>query len=257
MARLNHVVEGREDGAWVVLAHSLASNLSILEEHARVLAPRFRVLRLDIRGHGASEAPPGPYAMADLAEDVAALMGSLGIARAHYAGISLGGMIGLTLAIRHAGLVDRLVVADTTPGYPAEAHGGWRDRIKAVQAGGTAAVAEGTLGRWFTAPFREAHPDVVERMRAMISATPTEGFVGCCEAILGYGIHASLGSIRSRTLVLVGSEDQATPPAMARALADGIPGARLETLDGAAHQSGVEQPQAFNRHLEAFLAGPH
>ena len=249
---LNHRVEG--EGPWITLAHSLASDMRLLEAQAKLLAKRFRVLRLDIRGHGGSPVAAPPYSMPGLAADVQALFDKLGIQQTAWLGVSLGGMIGLTHAIAHPGVITRMVVADTTSGYPEAAHAGWRDRIAAVRERGTQAVVDGTLSRWFTPGFAQREPALLQHFAAMIAATPADGFIGCCEAILGYNIDAELSRIRVPVLVMVGDQDQATPPAMAQKLAEGIPGAQHHVIASAAHQASVEQPDAFNARLEQFLA---
>lgn len=253
LAKLHYRIDGA-GGRWVTLAHSLAADLALLDGTTKSLvAGGFQVLRFDIRGHGRSEVPAGPYAMSALAADVAALLAELGIARTHFVGVSLGAMIGMTLALEHPGIIDRLVVADSTAGYAADGHQGWRDRIAAVEAGGMVAIQQGTLSRWFTDGFRERNPEVVARIGAMIPATPAAGWIGCAQAILGYDIHSRLGDIACPTLVMVGAEDHATPPAMAEALASRIPDAALVVLPDAAHQSLIEQPELFDRHVLDFL----
>ena len=179
---------------------------------------------------------------------------SLAFGKTAWLGVSLGGMIGLTHAIAHPGTITRMVVADTTSGYPEAAHGGWRERIAAVKERGTKAVVDGTLSRWFTPGFAQREPALMQYFGKMIAGTPADGFIGCCEAILGYNIDAELSRIRVPVLVMVGDQDQATPPAMAQKLADGIPGARNQAIESAAHQSNIEQPDAFNAQLERFLA---
>lgn len=252
VAQLHHVIEGQ--GPWVTLVHSLSADHTLLAAQASALAPDFRVLSLDIRGHGRSEVKPSPYSMEALAEDVAALLGNLGVASTHWVGISLGGMIGLTLALAHPRLVRSLLLADTTAGYPPEAHAAWRERIGIVRAKGMEGVREGTLSRWLTAPFRAREPATAERLGGLIAATPAEGFIGCCEAIIGYDVSARLGEIACPTLVMVGEQDEATPPAMAEKLALGIKGAALKRIPDAAHQSSTEQPALFNAAVEEFLA---
>lgn len=250
---LNHVISG--DGPWVTIAHSLASDMHLLDDQAKLLARRFKVLQIDIRGHGGSPVPPPPYSMAELAADMQALFDRLGVAETAWLGVSLGGMIGLTHAIAHPGVINRLIVADTTAGYPETAHSGWRDRINAVREKGMGAVVEGTISRWFTPAFVAREPAVTEHFRNVIRDTQPNGFMGCCEAIVGYNVAARLTEIHVPTLVLVGAEDQATTPEMAKAIADAIPGARREVIASAAHQSNIEQPAAFNAALEQFLAG--
>lgn len=253
-ARLNYKLEG-DIGPWVTLAHSLASDLALLDGLAgKLVDAGYRVLRFDIRGHGGSDVPAGPYTMPALAADVRALLAGLGIERTHWVGVSLGAMIGMTLALEYPGIIDRMVVADTTAGYGVEGHRGWRDRIAAVEEGGTGAIQQGTLARWFTDGFRARFPDIVARIGAMIPATPAAGWVGCAQAILGYDIHDRIGDIVSPALVIVGSQDHATPPEMAEALASGIPGAELVVIPDAAHQSLIEQPELFDGHVINFLA---
>lgn len=249
---LHHTVAG--DGSWVTLAHSLASDMHLLDAQAKLLSRRFKVLQLDLRGHGGSPVPPPPYSMAGLASDVQALFDRLGVRETVWLGVSLGGMVGLTHALAHPGVITRMVVADTTAGYPEAAHASWRDRIASVRQKGMGVVVEGTISRWFTPDFVAREPNVVERFRSVIRGTAPDGFIGCCEAIIGYDVHARLGQIAAPTLVLVGAEDQATTPDMARVIADGIPGARLQVIESAAHQSNIEQPEAFNTAVEQFLA---
>ncbi len=253
---LHHVVDGtgpHGSKPWLVLAHSLAADHTLMAAEAQHLADRFRVLRFDIRGHGASPVPAAPYAMTALAEDAGALLDSLGITSAHWVGISLGGMIGMTLALARPKLMRGLVLADTTSAYPPAAHQSWRDRIAMVRAKGMSAVVDGTLARWFTPAFREREPERFSALGAMIARTPVEGFVGCCEAIIGHNVTARLAEIACPTLVIVGEQDEATPPAMAETLRRGIPGATLHMVPAAAHQSGVEQPAAFTAALQEFL----
>ncbi len=251
-ARLRHTVEG--DGPWMTVAHSLGSDMHLLDAQAKLLSSRFKVLQIDLRGHGGSPVPPPPYSMAGLAEDVHDLFSRLGINETAWLGVSLGGMVGLTHALAHPGVITRMVLADTTAGYPEAAHASWRDRIAAVRQKGMEAVVEGTIGRWFTPDFIAREPNVIERFRATIRATAPDGFIGCCEAIVGYNVHARLGQIAVPTLVLVGAEDQATTPDMAKAIADGVPAARWQVIESAAHQSNIEQPETFNAALEQFLA---
>jgi 3-oxoadipate enol-lactonase len=251
---IDYSVEGQ--GPVLVLAHSLAANRDMWEPQMDLLRPHFTVVRFDVRGHGRSRASEPPYAMADLAADASDVLDAVGAERATWVGLSLGGMIGLTLALAEPGRIERLVVADSTAAYPAPAHQMWRERIAAVEAGGMAAIADGTLGRWFTQGFREREPATVERIRRMILGTDPKGFVGAAGAIIGYDVSARLGEISCPTLVMVGAEDQATPPAMSEALARGIPEAELDIIPNAAHIASIEQSGAFNARLARFLSIP-
>ena len=249
----HHVVTGPPDAPALVLSNSLGSSLAMWDPQAGALAERFRLVRYDIRGHGESPVPTGPYALADVGQDVLDLLDHLGIERAHLAGVSLGGMTGMWLGAHAAERVDRLVLICTSAKLgPPEM---WADRAKTVREQGTAAMAEAGVGRWLTEGFRARHPDTTERLQAMIAAQPDEGYAACCAVIEHMDQLADLPSIGAPTLVLAGAQDPATPPEHAERIAAGIPGARLEVLDPAAHLANIEQPEAVNRlireHLEA------
>lgn len=250
-------------GPVVMFAHSLGSDLSIWEAQNAALAGRpdapppaigrRTVLRYDLRGHGQTQATPGAYSFDLLARDALALLDALQIEQAGFVGISLGGMIGQALALAAPERIAKLVLADTTAAYPPEARATWPERIRQIEAVGLAPLVAPTLERWFTAPYRAAHPEVIGRIGNIIRATPVAGYAGCCHAIAGLDFAARLGEIGTPTLVIVGAQDTGTPPAMARALAAGIPGARLEILPDAAHLSCVEQAGRFNELLLDFL----
>ena len=247
---IEYSVEGA--GPWLVMSHSLAAHWRMFEPQVHHFAGRFRVLGYDTRGHGGTDAPAGAYTLDQLADDVKALLDALDVREAHFLGLSMGGMIGQTFALKYPGRLKSLVLADTTSGYGPEAGALWQGRIKMAQERGMDALAAPTLERWFTAPFREAHPDTVRRIGDMIRATPVEGYAGCCHAISKIDLTAKLGVIRVPTLVIVGREDLGTPVAMAEDIHRGIPGSELVVLDNAAHFSNVEQAPAFNRALDAF-----
>jgi 3-oxoadipate enol-lactonase len=172
----------------VLLLGSLGSTVDMWEPQLAPLAARYRVVRADHRGHGGSPVPPGPYALDDLVDDVVALLDRLGIARAHVVGLSLGGMVGMRLAAREPGRVDRLAVLCTSALLgPAS---GWTERAAAVRAGGTVAVADAVVGRWLTPAGQE--PGLLARLRAMVAGTPPEGYAGCCEAIGAMDLRADL-----------------------------------------------------------------
>lgn len=240
-------------GPCVILAHSLGSDLSIWEAQKSALAGRHTVIAYDLRGHGQTPATPGAYDFGLLANDALSLMDTLRINKASFVGISLGGMIGQALALAAPERIAKLVLADTTAGYPPEAQALWPERIRQIEAAGLEPLVAPTLERWFTAPYRAAHPAVCTRIGNLIRNTSPAGYIGCCHAIAGLNFTPRLGEIRAPTLVLVGDQDAGTPPAMARALADGIPGARLEIIANAAHLSNLEQAAIFNQLLTNFL----
>jgi 3-oxoadipate enol-lactonase len=240
-------------GPCVVFAHSLGSDLSIWAAQKSALAGRHTVLCYDIRGHGQTEATAGAYNFDMLATDVIALLDALKIETASFVGISLGGMIGQALALTAPDRLDRLVFADTTSRYPPEAQAAWPDRIRQIEASGLEVLVAPTLERWFTAPFRAAHPEVMTRIGQLIRSTPVAGYIGCCHAIANLSFTNRLATIKTPTLVLVGDQDVGTPPAMARELAAAISGARLEIIPGAAHLSNIEQADIFNQNIASFL----
>jgi 3-oxoadipate enol-lactonase len=211
------------------------------------------VLAYDIRGHGQTEATAGAYDFDLLAADAVALLDTLKIERASFVGISLGGMIGQALALAAPLRLEKLILADTVCRYPPEAQAAWPERIRQIESTGLEPLVAPTLERWFTAPYRAAHPEVVARIGAIIRATPLAGYVGCCHAIAGLDFTHRLRALNIPALVLVGDQDSGTPPAMARDLAATIPGARLEIIPGAAHLSNIEQADAFTRLLAEFL----
>jgi 3-oxoadipate enol-lactonase len=235
------------EGPWIVLSHSLACDRTMWDEQMAMLTRRFRVLRYDTRGHGQSSAPPGPYTLDLLADDLKALLAHLGIERTHFAGLSMGGMIGQTFEIKYPGIFQTLVLCDTTSAYPASAAPIWNERIRTARTEGMAALVDSTLARWFTQPFRDRRADVMQRFAALISSTPVEGYVGCSQALVRI-------NVRVPALVIVGEHDPGTPVAMARAIHEHLSGSELAVLPDAAHIANVEQPEAFNRALEAFLA---
>lgn len=249
----HYVIEG--DGPWLTMSHSLACNLSMWDGQAKLLSSRFKVLRYDTRGHGASSAPPGPYTLDQLADDTKALFDALGIKRTHWVGLSMGGMIGETFALKYPGVFQSMVLADTTSRRPPNAEQMWGERVTLAQEKGMGAVVDATLGRWFTEPYRQARKDVMARIGADILNTPVAGFAGCCQAISKIDVLDRLQEIDCPALVIVGEHDHGTPPEMARQIQANLRGSKLVVISSAAHLSNVEQPQAFNDALVAFLDG--
>jgi 3-oxoadipate enol-lactonase len=241
------------NGPWVTLSHSLACDLHMWDEQMDALTRNYRVLRFDTRGHGASSAPAGAYTLEHLADDVHGLLAALGIKQTHWVGLSMGGMIGQTYALKYPGVFRSMVLADTTSRYPADAAPAWVDRIKTVETGGMQAIVDTMLERWFTEPYRKSHVQVMDRIGGSIRATPVAGFAGCCHAIPKINLTQRLKEIDCPTLVIVGEHDPGTPVAMAREIHDAMPGSELVIIPSAAHLSNVEQPQAFNAALLGFL----
>lgn len=247
-------LKGPANAPVVALSHSLAANLHLWDAQAAALRDRYRVLRYDIRGHGGSEVPPAPYTLEQMADDLHGLLQTLGIAQTHFVGLSMGGLIGMTLALKYPSAVRSLVLADTTACYGLERKPMWDDRIRVAESQGLEGVLDRTMEAWFTAPFRAARPDVIARIRAMLAPTDPVGYVGAIQAI-GYGdLREEIRAIRCPTLVLIGEEDRGTDITMARTMHERIAGSELRVIPKAAHCSCVEAADEFNRALLEFLA---
>jgi 3-oxoadipate enol-lactonase len=251
--QLGVAVQGEGPGAPVVMSHALGLDLHLWDALAARLAPRHPVLRYDHRGHGGSAAPPGPYTMDDLVDDAARLLREWGRGPVVWIGLSMGGMVGQGLAIRHPELLRGLVVANTTARYPEAAAAVWAERIAAVEQGGLTAVADGVMERYFSAAFRRDHGDTVATFRRALLRTDAAGYVACCHAVANLDWLDRLGTVRCPTLVIAGSADVGTPPAMAEAIVERIPGSELIVIEGAAHLSAAEAPEAFAAAVEGFL----
>lgn len=245
-------VEGPEDAPALLLSNSLSSDLSMWDAQVPAWARHFRVVRYDQRGHGRSVVSPSPCSMRQLGRDAIGILDTLGIAQAHWCGISLGGMIGMWALTHAPERIGRAVLANTSAymGPPDL----WNGRIQAAESGGMAALVDATVQRWFPPHFREQAPDVMVRMREMILATPVEGYRGSCFAIREMDQRETIRSIPNPVLVIIGARDPATPPADGQLIAQAIKDSRTLTLD-AAHISNIEQPEAFTKAVMDFLQG--
>ena len=246
-------LHGQEGMPWLVLSHSLACSTRMWDEQIAAFQDKYRILAYDTRGHGSSQAPAGAYTLEQLADDLKALLDRLGISRAHYCGLSMGGMIGQTYALKYPGTFATLVLADTTSRMPAEAQPAWQDRIRTAETKGMQPLVEPTLARWFTEPYRKAQPQTMQRIGNLIGSTPVAGYVGCCHAIPKIDLSARLKDIRTPILIIVGEDDPGTPVAMSKEIHENAPGSKLVVLPKAAHLSNIEQSAAFNRALDEFL----
>ncbi len=248
--RIFYQLDGAEGRPVLLLSNSLGTALEMWAPQLTTLAERFRVLRYDSRGHGRSDVPPGPYAIARLGRDALALLDGLGIDRAAFAGVSKGGMVGMWLGVNAPERITHLALCNTS------AHVGapevWDQRIATVRAEGMAAIVPGVIDRWFTKRFQAAEPMSVEQIAAMLRTNPPEGYAACCAAVRDMDQRAAIRAIRVPTLVIAGRHDLATPPDHARLIAESIARARYVELD-AAHLSNIEQAGPFTRHLLDFL----
>jgi 3-oxoadipate enol-lactonase len=250
---INYTLEGPANAPVVTMSHSLATDLSMWDPTVPVLKERFRVLRYETRGHGQTEAPKGAYTLEQLADDALALLKALGIERTHWVGLSMGGMIGQTLALKAPHVFASLSLCDTSSRIPAEAKSAWQDRIRTAESQGMEPLVEPTLARWFTEPFRQSRKDVVGKVAAMIRTTPPAGYAGCCHAISALDLTERIHAIKMPTIAIVGEDDPGTPVAAHKVIHERIAGSRLEIIPKAAHLSNMEQPERFNKALTGFL----
>jgi 3-oxoadipate enol-lactonase len=245
-------VDGPPDAPVVVLSPSLGTELEMWEPQARRLAERHRVISYDLRGHGRSTVPPGPYAMPDLGGDLIELLDRLEVSRASLCGVSIGGMISMWVAAHAPERVDRLVVCCSSAHI--DPAGTYRERAALVRERGMAAVVEGALERWFTEEFRDSHPDLMRWMCERLLGMPAEGYAGCCEALADEDLRTELGEIRAPTLVIAGEEDPATPVEHSEAIAAGIAGSRLEVVADTAHLANLGQPEVVSDLIAEHLS---
>ena len=252
-ARLNYRFDGPADAPVLVLSNSLGTNLSMWDPQIPALAAQFRVLRYDTRGHGQSSVTAGPYSITQLGRDVAGLLDGLRIERAHFCGLSMGGVIGMWLGVYAADRINRLALCNTAAKIGSAEM--WNTRIDTVRTNGLSAVAETQAQRWFTPAFIAKAPDVIAATRQMIASTSPEGYAANCGAIRDMDQRETISRIRARTLVIGGLHDPVISSADIRYLVDTIPGAKLVELD-ASHLSNVEAPVEFTKALLNFLTEP-
>ncbi len=248
---IDYTIEGQ--GPWVVMSHSLACDQSMWDEQVQLLKAQYRVLRFDTRGHGGSDAPDGAYTLDMLAEDLLGLLDGLAVEAPHFIGLSMGGMIGMTFALKYPKRLRSLVLCDTSSRIPAEAGPIWEGRIKIAAEQGMAPLVEPTLQRWFTEPFYQANKPMMGRVGKMIRNTRASGYIGCCRAIPKIDVTDRLGEIKCPVQVVVGEQDVGTPVAMSRAIHGAIPGSELVVIPSASHLSNLEQPAAFNKAIAGFV----
>ncbi|MFC3674886.1 alpha/beta fold hydrolase [Ferrovibrio xuzhouensis] len=245
-------VEGTPGCDWLVLSHSIATDLTMWDEQVRVFGDRFHILRYDTRGHGGSHAPPAPYSFADLEADVIGLLDAFEIERAHFVGLSLGGMIALGLAINHPDRLHSIAVCDARPDSPPAFRAPWDERIAVARNEGMPGLVASTLQRWFLPDTLVTQPGVGEHVARMIKKTSVDGFVGCAAALQHLDYEAGLNRIVTPTLLLAGDADGPIPGINLK-MAEAIAGARNAVIPGAGHISNLEQPRLFNEALAQFL----
>ena len=253
--RLHYQLDGPADAPVVVFSNSLGADISMWEPQMPAFMREFRVLRYDTRGHGKSETTPGPYTIELLSRDVTGLLDGLGVSRAHFCGLSMGGAIGLWLGIHAADRIAKLMLCNTAAQFgSADA---WNARIANVQQAkmrqeGMAALVPAIMQRWFTECFLASGSPLLESTRKMLLRCPPDGYIACCEAIRDVNLTGEVARVKARALIISGSHDPATPPRDGRFLADNIPGARYAELN-ASHLSNIEAAQEFTDVALQFL----
>jgi 3-oxoadipate enol-lactonase len=252
--KTNYRLDGPSGAPVVTLTHPLGVTLVLWDDHVAALTKRFRVLRYDVRGHGGSDIPPGPYTLEQMAGDLFDLLDALSIAETHFVGVSMGGLIGMTAALRQPRRIKSLALCDTTACYGPGVRPMWEDRIRVAEnAGMTAALVDRTMAIWFTEAFRSKHPEVVERIASMLRKSDPRGYAAAIRAIGFVDLTERIGAIRCPTLIVVGEQDPGTPPAMARVIQERIAGSELLVLQGAMHCAVVEDAARFLAALLGFL----
>lgn len=248
--RLRYESGGRTDAPAVLFSNSLGTTHELWRPQADALSSSFRIISYDTRGHGESDAPAGPYTIDMLGLDAVAVLDAAGVERAHICGLSLGGLTAMWLGVNRPERV-RTVVLSSTAARIGNAMM-WEERIVQVRTSGVGPLADAAMGRWFSPPFRAAHPDVVAVYHRMLSDTSAIGYAACCEAIRDADLRPEIHRIHAAALIIAGHHDPVTPPADAEDMHARIPHSRVALLD-AAHIANVEQAAAFNQLLVEHL----
>jgi 3-oxoadipate enol-lactonase len=249
-AQIHYVFEGEPGKPVLVLSNSLGTNLSMWRPQLPEFLKSLRVLRYDTRGHGKSSVTSGPYSIEQLGKDVIALADELKLDRFHFCGLSMGGIIGMWLALNTPQRLNKLVLSSTAAKIGAPEM--WNTRIDTVRKQGMKPVAAATIERWFTPSFRQKNPQVISSIRKTLEETSPEGYAANCAAVRDFDLREQLYLIHTSTLVISGKHDSATPPVDGRFLAEHIPGARYVELN-AAHLSNIEDADRFTPEVVTFL----
>jgi len=251
--QINIETSGNVNGPVVMMAHSLGCSLRMWDPQMQLLEKDYHVVRLDMRGHGLSDAPAGPYTLDQLADDVIAVMDHQGIEQAHWVGLSIGGMFGQSLLLRYPERFLSAVLCDTMSKLPEGAKSLWDTRIAKVEAEGLGSIKQATLERWFTPDFLAGGGAAVDAVGAQIDQVTDSGYIACSQAITGLDFIDQLSNIQTQVLLMVGSEDTATPVSASEEMNTRLPNSELIILEKASHISNVEQAKAFNTALGQFL----
>jgi 3-oxoadipate enol-lactonase len=249
---INYQIDGTDGAPCLVFSNSLATTIAMWDEQAAALKDKFRVLRYDQRGHGATDAPAGRYPFDTLLADALGLLDALSIKKAHFAGVSMGGATALGLAQKHADRFGRIIVCDSPCQSTPASSQQWEERIVIAQEKGMAALVEPTVSRWFPAETVAKNPPHLDKVRGMIRDTPVNGFIGCAAALAAHDYASAITTVKCPVLFMVGEKDGATPTAM-RKLNEKLPGSHFVELPGAGHISNMDRPAEFTRAIREFL----
>lgn len=247
--RLHYRIDGDPDGAPVVFANSLGTDLRLWDAVIPLLPKGLKLVRYDKRGHGLSSMPPGPYSMGALVRDAEALLDHLKLRDCLFVGLSIGGMIAQGLAVKRLDLVRAMVLSNTAAKIGTTQM--WQERIDTVRRDGLAALAEGTMERWFSKSFRATAE--LELWRNMFIRQPAEGWTGCAAAISGTDFYTPVSGLRLPVLGIAGDADGSTPPDLVRETVDLVPGSSFHLIRGAGHLPCVENPQSYAAALTDFI----
>jgi 3-oxoadipate enol-lactonase len=247
---IHYELSGPDEAPVLVLSHALGTNLTLWDQQVEALRGAFRVLRYDTRGHGRSPASQGPYTISLLALDVLSLLDELGVGKAHFCGISMGGLVGQYLAVHHPDRVASLILSNTASTIGT--HEKWERRIREVTKAGMAAVLDEVVEGWFSARFRSMRPPIIASLANALKATSPEGYIGCCQALRDADLSDLIEQVNAPALIIAGTEDQATPVAGSRFLHQKIRNSQLVTLE-CAHLACAEAPAEFTNQLNKFL----
>jgi 3-oxoadipate enol-lactonase len=246
--------DGPDDGPVLILSHTLATSRAMWRRQIPYFAGRYRIISFDMRGHGESAAPDFPYSLEMLAEDVIGVLDSLGVERpAIFLGISIGGMIGQALALRHPDRFRAMILSNTISRTPPEGQAMWEQRIETIRKDGIESQVQPTLERWLSQEFRARDPETTKWVADMIRGTPVAGMIGCARAIQKLDYTDQLERITLPTLIIAGEKDPGSPVAAAEIIHDRIKGSRLEVIPDCLHQTPIEAPERFNQMVGDFL----
>ncbi|RNL84337.1 alpha/beta fold hydrolase [Halostreptopolyspora alba] len=249
---LQHRFDGPQHAPTVLLVPEFGAKWSMWEPQMPELTRTSRVLRINHRGHGTSPAPEGAYTVAELGEDILALLERLGLDRLSIVGFGLGGMLATWIASTSPDRVNRIALVAAAPCTPIAHH--WRDIGARAREGGMTSVSSEVTTSWFTPPWADERPDIVVRMVEEFEAVEPAGYSGCCDAVADHDQRGALARVRAPAVVVSAAHDPLVPPSHGRQLANGIPGARFEVVSGAAHMMGIERPDRVNELLMGHVA---